>query len=123
LECFFTAEEVASGVSKNHIAVQGITCSAGFHPGRVAERKGKIKELLRELPDSFHKGKGGGMSFLEACLDRHGNQWTGLHQRMDQLFMLGTAIGAVNMCLPREMWETLPGGMPYYVVDVERSFQ
>jgi len=56
------------------------------------------------------------MSFLNACQDRNGNQWTDLHQRMEQLFVLGQAAGFVSCLLPRDMWAALPGGMPYYVV-------
>jgi hypothetical protein len=77
-----------------------------------------IKDMLAELPDPFHATKGGGWSFLEACNDWGGNQWTGLHMRMDQLFMLGIAAESASWLLPREYWSTLPGGMPYVVVKV-----
>jgi len=86
-----------------------------------ASRVGEIfvDSLYQEaLPDEFHTGKGGGWSFLDACNDRNGAQWTSLHRTMDQLVCLGHAIGAVSFCLPREMWKILPGGMPYFVVDV-----
>jgi hypothetical protein len=72
--------------------------------------------MLAELPDMFKESGGGGWSFLNACDDRHGNQWTGLHQRMEQLFQLGIGIDKVECQLPREVWPALPGGMPYYIV-------
>lgn len=72
--------------------------------------------MLDKLPEQFHEATGGGWSFLNACNDRHGNQWTGLHQRMEQLFQLGIALGRVSYCLPREFWSAMPGGVPYIVV-------
>jgi hypothetical protein len=75
-----------------------------------------ILAMLMELPEQFRESGGGGWSFLNACDDRHGTQWTGLHQRMGQLFVLGQAIGMVRPLLPREMWDALPGGMPYYQI-------
>ena len=72
--------------------------------------------MLSNLPASFQKESGGGMSFLKACEDSEGNQWTGLHKIMDQLFLLGQAAGLVKCLMPREVWGMLPGGVPYYVV-------
>lgn len=75
-----------------------------------------ILAMLLELPDEFRASAGGGWSFLNACMDRHGNQWTGLHARMAQLFALGMGAGLVECQLPRSVWDVLPGGMPYYVI-------
>jgi hypothetical protein len=36
---------------------------------------------------------------------------------MAQLFALGLGIGMVECQLPRELWDMLPGGVPYYVVN------
>jgi hypothetical protein len=55
------------------------------------------------------------MSFLNACMDRHGNHWAE-HQTIDFLLCLGLATDQVAFCLPREIWAALPGGMPYFVV-------
>ena len=75
-----------------------------------------IRRMLMELPEQFRQSGGGGWSFLNACDDRHGTQWTGLHQRMGMLFALGQAAGLVKSLLPRDMWDALPGGMPYYII-------
>lgn len=56
------------------------------------------------------------MSFLNMCMDKHGNYWTGSHATMDALVMLGNAIGAVSFNLPPQFWPILPGGMPYVTV-------
>jgi len=113
LDCLFRNGEDTS----NHVKAEGITSTVGFHSGRLDSHKAEIEALLNELPDEFKKSGGGGWSFLNACNDKHGNQWTGFHQRMEQLFQLGIAIGKVESQLPREMWSALPGGMPYYVIN------
>lgn len=112
MDCLFKEGEDTS----NYIKAEGVIHSVGFHPGRLASHREEIKTLLGELPGAFKTSRGGGMSFLNACNDKHGNQWTGLHQHMEQLFQLGIAIGKVKCLLPRNMWSALPGGMPYYVV-------
>lgn len=110
--CLFTDDEDMT----EHVRVEGIVNPYGFHPGRLAGHAEEIGAMLGELPDSFKRDGGGGMSFLNACEDRHGRQWTGLHQTMDRLFALGMGVGKVELLMPREMWAVLPGGMPYYVV-------
>lgn len=74
--------------------------------------------MLLQLPKEFQKGSGsgGGISFLNACNDVSGKQWTDSHQVMEQLFALGIGCNKVKCLMPREMWKVLPGGMPYYVV-------
>lgn len=98
------------------VEVAGIMLPARFDKARLADHAERIAFLLGELPDEFKASCGGGWSFLNACMDRHGNQWTGMHSTMDKLFMLGMGIDMVVSQLPREMWDALPGGMPYYVV-------
>jgi hypothetical protein len=114
---------------KDPVIVEGILNKFGFHSGRLASHKIEIEELLAELPETFMLNKGGGWSFLNACQDKHGNQWTGLHLVMEQLFCLGLGVGRVAEVMPRTMWPLLPGGVPYYavtlppeeVLDLERS--
>lgn len=112
LKCLFQEGEDSS----NRVRAEGITLKVGFHPVRLEGHKREISELLDELPDEFKSSGGEGMSFLQACNDRHGNQWTGLHHVMEQLFLLGIAIGKVKCLTPREVWKALPGGMPFYAV-------
>ena len=100
----------------NNIRVDGIMLSVGLNPKRIDNHRSEIEAMLEELPDEFKASGGGGWSFLNACNDRHDRQWTGLHQRMDQLFMLGMAIGKVELQSPRELWQILPGGMPYFII-------
>ncbi len=111
-DCFFKDGEDRS----TYVPAIGIQTNVGFHPGRLEDYKVEIVEMLGELPDTFKEGTGDGWSFLQACNDKHGHQWTGLHRTMEQLFLLGMAIGKVSPVLPREMWSTFAGGMPYYVI-------
>ena len=97
--------------------IHGIVRTVAFDPAKIQAHAGDIAALLAELPDQFRKSGGGGWSFLNACEDRRGALWTGLHQRMDELFMLALAAGQVTELLPREMWDALPGWMPYYMVE------
>lgn len=87
-----------------------------FDSAKLEEHEAEISDMLHQLPKEFMKDSGGGYSFLMACNDKDGNQWTGLHLRMEQLFAMGEAIGIVKCLLPREIWRVLPGGVPYYVV-------
>lgn len=105
---------------ENAIITEGVQHKTGFHPTRVEHHRDEIVRMLQDLPLPFRlvEGGGGGWSFLQACDDKDGNQWTGLHQTVDQLFQLGMAIGAVQYALPREIWPALPGGMPYMIVKV-----
>jgi len=106
---------------ENHddaVVVNGIMITVGFHPGRLASHKEEVRELLSQLPDEFHAEvpNAGGWSFLNACNNAEGELWTGEHRVMEQLFLLGEALDLVSCLLPREMWDVLPGGMPYYMV-------
>ncbi len=114
--CLYNDDEVVDGKiaegQPDPKFVQGLTATYGFHPERIAEKTPTVRDLVAELPESFHEG----MSFLAACNNRDGDLWTGSHLTMDQLFCLGMATGVVECCAPREMWSMLPEGMPYYKV-------
>lgn len=104
------------------IVVEGIVSSAKFSVPMVNEYKQEIADMLSQLPDEFMTSKGGGWSFMNACVTKTGNMWTSLHQVMEQLFMLGMSVDMVICLLPRELWSALPGGVPYYqVLDVPKQ--
>lgn len=95
---------------------EGITSKFGFHKGRLESHRDNISDMLSQLPKEFQKDGGGGMTFLNACNNAKGEQWTGLHSIMEELFSLGQACGKAKCLMPRDMWSVLPGGMPYYAV-------
>lgn len=110
---------LANGTA-NTVDVQGIVHTSRFSLVKLLERKTDIAGLLSQLPMEFFpkdQGGGGGWSFLSACNDRDGQQWTGFHMTMEQLVVLRVATNQVHWCMPRELWSALPGEMPYFIVD------
>lgn len=104
------------------VVVHGITAKFALRKDKLERHREEIDRMLFELPPEFRSGHegGGGWSFLGACNDRHGNQWTGLHMRMQELFCLGLGTGRVFELFPPEMRDALPGGgMPYYVIRMD----
>lgn len=112
MDSLFKAGENTS----NPAIAEGITSKFGFHRKRLQSHADNIANMLSQLPEEFQKKSGGGMSFLNACNNANGEQWTGFHKVMEQLFALGLATGKAKCLMPRDMWAVLPGGMPYYVV-------
>ena len=105
--------------SVHHLVVHGIAHKVWFDRRKIEAHREAIHNMLRELPEPFHVGTGSGWSFLNACTDRNDRLWTGEHRTMEFLFLLGIAGGYVRSCMPRELWMSLPGGMPYYEIDLE----
>jgi hypothetical protein len=118
VDCLYNSDEVSgdSEVPEGAVTAEGILRTYAFHPERLESHREEITAMLKELPEQFKRSGGGGWSFLNACDDRNGVQWTGLHLRMEQLFCLGIGLDLVAWALPRDMWAALPGGMPYVVV-------
>lgn len=113
VEAVFMDSLIKSDEDKSQqLVIEGITTKVGFHPNRLASHREEIEVMLNELPEGFKKG----WSFVMACDDKYGNQWTGFHLRMEQLFQLGLGIEKVELLTPREMWPVLPYGLPYYLV-------
>ena len=118
MDCLFTdAESKDEEQTSKAVLVYGITINVGFHPERLENHRQEIEAMLVELPDDFMRSLGGGTSFLNAFNARHGEQWTSFHKNMEELFLLGMGLGRVKCLLPREVWNSLPGGVPYYGVD------
>lgn len=119
MDCLFEKDEIDENGKPltPFIEAEGVMDTFAFNPDKIAKHKEEIKSILSELDDSFMIGKGGGMSFLNMCMDKHGIQW-GEHMHVDQLIALGIAAGFVKYCMPRDMWRMFPGGMPYVQVDL-----
>lgn len=109
INCLFKDEEIKDS---EHIKSMGIHAYVGFNPERLNLHKQTIIEFLEELPDKYRESCDGGWTFLESYIDKHGNSWTDNQKRMDQLFMLGQAIGKIKYS-DRKVWKALPGNMPY----------
>ena len=102
--------------TKAAVIVNGIMKNIGFNPLKLQDNKENIIDMLMQLPIVFRESSGGGMTFLNACQDIDNDQWTGDQSIMEDLFLLGIAIGKVEWLLPKEFWKTLPGGVPYVVI-------
>lgn len=93
--------------------IEGLVFRHRIDVERLKAEDATVRGWIALLPDEFLADKGGGWSFLNLCQDRHGGQWTGLHQTMEQLVVLAMALGRAQYALPRALWSALPGGMPY----------
>jgi len=117
--CLYKEEEIANistgQVPEGCVHVDGIVNRFGLHPERLEAARTKVVYWLRQLPDEFRADRGGGWSFLNACMTGNGDQW-GEHRNVEQLICLGLGLKLVECQLPRELWKSLPGGMPYYVI-------
>lgn len=116
-DCMFkTAEEANEHVEKGTIVTsKGMRVIVAFHPERLKGHEEGILALMNEVVhDKFYRDGGGGMSFLDLCVDKNGNQWTDLHQTMDQFFQLAQAIGHAGFCTQDPgLISLMPGGMPF----------
>jgi hypothetical protein len=101
---------------ENTKVVEGIRGTWYLDTPTLEANRAEIIVMLTELPDQFKTSGGGGWTFLNACNDREGNQWTGDHDRMEELLVMGMGLDLVGYLLPRDFWVVLPGGMPYFVV-------
>lgn len=102
--------------SDNDTVVQGIQLNVKFHPERLKDKEPIIVDFLEQLPDDFKSTGGGGMSFLNMCMDNKDKMWTDLHRTVELLLLLGIAIEKARFTFPRDFWKSMPGGMPYIVV-------
>jgi hypothetical protein len=125
LDCLFRDEEEAINVSEDEIVlVEGIMNNVGFYKPRLESHREEIIQMLYQLPDQFKQSsKGKGWTFLNACEDVNGDLWTGDHAIVEQLVLMGLAIGMVKFCFDREFWEILPSGLPYLTILDENEVQ
>lgn len=99
------------------IMIDGIANGFVLSKKKVENHKKDIESMLRKMPTQFRRQYGGGWSSLNACMDEHGHHW-GEQIHVEALFVLGMAIKKVECQMPKEMWPILPGGMPYYVINL-----
>jgi hypothetical protein len=61
------------------------------------------------------EAKGGGR-FLDLCFTHEGTQWTGQHDIIERLLALGMSPDRIKLLVPRHLWDSLPGRVPYLLV-------
>lgn len=115
MDCLFPDGTDPKTITTDFKQVDCVTCKFGFDPVKIELHKAEIHSLLKQLPKEFQELSGGGWSFLNACLDTEGKQW-GEHKNIEQLLALGLAADLASFLMPRNVWQAMPGGMPYFVV-------
>lgn len=114
--CFFSDEGPGAipheARAATAVIARGIRVSIGFDPAKLAQARDSIHDLLDQTPEVFANG----YTFIGFVADRDGNQWTDFHQTAEELLLLGLAIGRIEYCCSRDLWCTLPGGVPYFAV-------
>ena len=117
--CLYRSDEIVDGKPpEGFVEGDGIVIKYAFHPERLAEKKSVIKEILSDMQDNFFMDKGGGWTFLNMPQDRNGHLW-GEQPTAGDLCALGIASGMVKFLLPRDMWSSLPGGVPYVGINLD----
>lgn len=120
LDCLFKDDEVKDRKLINEddaIYVDSIGCRFGLHKGRLENHREDIKEMIEQLPESFKEGD----SFLNLCITKDEEQWTGFHSVCEQLMVLGIACGYLEYTMPCAFWELLPGGLPVLKVIIDEQ--
>ncbi len=98
------------------VIAEMLACKVYMSKDKVEAAREQITKDLLNLHPNFIRATGGGWTFINACLDRNGDLWTNCHRDMDELVTMGVMIGKVIMLFPRNHWDSLPGGVPYFVV-------
>lgn len=104
--------EGTSTLGYTTVEVEGIHKDFVFNRIVLDSERQHIEDMLEELPKGFKQG----WSFSDMCHTKTGRMWTGNIKNMEALMVLGAAIGKVKYPVPKSLWWSLPGGMPYVVV-------
>lgn len=116
-DVLYKDHEVVDGqVPEGAVVVKGLIHDFGFHPERLEARREDVKSMLLQLPNDFMKSGGQGASFFGACMTKDGELW-GQHRDIELLLCLGLGLKLAKFVFGRDMWQCLPGGMPYFFVE------
>lgn len=134
--CLFIAEELPPSPPTNDpketlkyltdqgvkfIFVESVASKVLFNPDRIAESREEIRSILRDMDSKFMKqtpeDDKSGYSFLAMPFDKDGVHWCE-QPTADLLVALGIACGFIEYLVPREAWPSLPGGVPYFVINI-----
>lgn len=119
MDCLYTERELVAMPQTpppEAVIVKGITKHIGFQPTRLEEKREAVKQWILGLHPNFlstKDGGGGGWTFLNMCNDKNDVQWTDFHQVMEELTLMAMGLEMAEFQLPREVWSSLPGGVPY----------
>jgi hypothetical protein len=102
-------------LSEHGLLVQGFAHTYGIDVALLARDEELVRSWVADLPGEFLFEGGGGWSALNLCQNKDGSMWTGAQMTTETLFVLASALGMAKFLAPKEMWSSLPGGMPYVV--------
>lgn len=109
-DCLFKNNEIIDNKPiVSPTLAEGINIRVGFNPNSLKRNEIEIEEMINELHSTFDEG----WSFVNMCVDKDEKQWTGEQRIMQELLLLGLAIGKLDYCTGKDNWEGLPFGMPY----------
>lgn len=112
-------ECLADAPTGRTIDVEGIVHNFRLSRSAIDANRDEIRALLNLMDERFRTDMGGGYSFLGLPFDKSGEQW-GEHANAEALYVLGAAAGMARTLLPRSLWKSLPGGVPYIAIDLNR---
>lgn len=99
------------------IVANGLVNNFAFSTSKLKERKQDVIEILAEMHPNFRRDIGGGWTFLNLPMDKNDHHWCE-QPTAEKLVALGIGLGLVKYSFPRELWNNLPGGVPYIVIDL-----
>jgi len=93
--------------------IEGILIRFRINRAKAEEFRDVIVGWIHQLPTAFLKS-GGGWTLMYLVLRADGAQW-GEQADSERLYVLAATLGLARFVFPREMYDRLPGGVPYVV--------
>ena len=119
-DCLFRDEEVKDGKPNKEFSItEGLRVKVIFNTERLNQHKPEINEMINEII-----GIDKIAHFLNMCTRKDGTLWTGSHDEVDQLMMLGlaTEILAIPLNISRDSWKDFfPDGIPFVIKNNEKT--
>lgn len=97
--------------NEDKIVIDGITAIFNFSMKRITEMRQLILSFIKELPLNFEEGASYHMMHTSKWEEEL--PWTDKDLDCEALLVLGLAIGAMKFSHSRELWPTLPDGVPW----------
>lgn len=125
MDCLHNDDEVPADGSlpESAVVVETFRGKIGLHRDRLEARREEVAGVVRLLEPAFRctgEGAGQGMSFLRLPFLADGEHWAE-HQTCNELLGLAFGLGMGGFCCQRELWSSLPGGMPYLWLDADHK--
>ena len=111
----------SQGLTCNFIIGEGVSFRSTFSAERLNDQREVIAGFIDQLYDIEHAP-----SFMKLSRNSKGESWTENDLVVELLVQMGTATGMLTFLYPPEIWEFLPGKVPYvektlYSVDRKQS--